>query len=66
MTMSASEIPTVSRQELREKIKQDKLQYSEQKAQPELNIDEPGTHEKELNPYWKAGSGGESFLFTNK
>ena len=59
MMLDSADIPSISRQELREKIKQDKLQYADNKAQPEsqLNIDEPGQHERELNPYWKQGSG---------
>lgn len=54
MMMDSSLLPTVSRDELREKIKQDKLQYADVPKQPDVT-DEPGQHDKELNPYWKSG-----------
>lgn len=63
MMLDSADIPSISRQELREKIKQDKLQYAAENdpaaaaAQKALNIDEPGQHERELNPYWKHGTG---------
>ena len=57
MNLDTANIPTVSRQELRDKIKQDKQQYAEQQKDQQVNIDEPGTHSKELNPYWKSGTG---------
>ncbi|XP_074650677.1 CWF19-like protein 2 [Tubulanus polymorphus] len=44
-------IPTVSRDELRRRIKEDK-------KEKEPVFDEIGQHERELNPYWKGGGTG--------
>jgi len=63
MSLDSASIPTISRLELREKIKQDKLQYADLEKEEKV-LDEPGAHEKELNPYWKSGSRqGDTLLY---
>ncbi|XP_060068862.1 CWF19-like protein 2 [Ylistrum balloti] len=47
-------IPLTSRQEIRERIKQDK----EEKEKQKNLLDQPGQHALELNPYWKEGGTG--------
>uniref|UniRef100_T1JI23 Cwf19-like C-terminal domain-containing protein n=1 Tax=Strigamia maritima TaxID=126957 RepID=T1JI23_STRMM len=55
MSLSAGFCPTVSRSEVR---KSKHTEAKEKEKQDRLQLDNPGQHERELNPYWRDGGKG--------
>lgn len=51
-------IPTISAKEYKAQRRADKSGATGQKERTLRTIDQPGQHERELNPYWKAGGKG--------
>lgn len=51
-------IPTISAKEYKAQRRADRSGAAEQKERSLRTVDQPGQHERELNPYWKAGGIG--------
>ncbi|KAH9383451.1 hypothetical protein HPB48_024960 [Haemaphysalis longicornis] len=51
-------IPTISAKEYKAQRRADKGGATGQKERTLRTIDQPGQHERELNPFWKAGGTG--------